>query len=120
MHYIYFNLHKKKWSTKNWKTKRVDGHCDLIVVNNATFKVSEKGRQRVLKTKQKNVHAGVLGTIRCKDKTLLWDINSFTEVTYNPYKYDSFVVKSTGVPIKGADRLVMINKKVYAKGLRYG
>ena len=89
---IYFNLHKKVWSIKDKKTNLVLGWTDKIRLIDCEFKVYESGRQRVLKERKKNVHAYVDGTVSNN-----FYISRFTHVaakfTYNPYKYDSFVVK---------------------------
>jgi len=60
-------------------------------------KVSEAGRQRVLREQKKNVHAGITGH--------LWHPprgpnGPTVEVTYNPYKYASFVYKATEAPLQ--------------------
>jgi hypothetical protein len=125
MHFVYFNLHKKLFSLRNTSTRRVEGHAKAVVLHDAIFKVSEAGRQRVLKEKRKNVHAGVQGKIQSvsltprnrlaanKLKTRDW-----IELTYNPYKYESFVVKSIEVPVKSAQEVILIDKKIYARGLK--
>ena len=62
--FVYFNLHKKVWSVKALEGPnkgKVIEHTTNINIANAKFKVSEAGRQRVLKEKKKNVHAGVTG-----------------------------------------------------------
>lgn len=85
--FVYRNLHKNCLSVKDMNTKRVVAHVRSITLADCTFKVSEKGRQRVLRERQKNVHAGVHG---------IWlesDLSSagMKRVMYNPYKYESFV-----------------------------
>ena len=55
---VYYNFRKKLFSVQekingSWK---VVEHTKEIFLRNATFKVSEAGRQRVLKQKRKNVH----------------------------------------------------------------
>lgn len=84
--FVYFNLHKKLFSVRDHITGIVVGHTNMIALENVTFKVSEAGRQRVLREKRKNVHAGVLGTV----KELPVPPPEFSAF-YNPYKYDSFV-----------------------------
>jgi hypothetical protein len=107
--FVYYNLHKHKWSVKDVKTGRVIGHYYDISLYNAKFKVSEAGRARVLKEKRKNVHAGVEGYLskhtlpRKMDGTILWASQSERhKVTYNPYKYDSFVTVPDGEAIHKA------------------
>ena len=107
--FVYYNLHKHKWSVKDVKTGRVIGHHYEVQLYNATFKVSEAGRARVLKEKRKNVHAGVEGYLttdvlaRKMDGTILWESQSERhKVTYNPYLYDTFVTVSDKEPIHKA------------------
>ena len=101
--FVYRNLHKNCFSVKCVKTGLVIAHVDEIVLENVTFKVSQAGRQRVLREKRKNVHAGVQGTW-VKNETA---VSLKHSVTYNPYKYDSFVEKATEVPVKTAARCVI-------------
>ena len=107
--FVYYNLHKHKWSVKDVKTGRVIGHYYDVSLYNAKFKVSEAGRARVLKEKRKNVHAGVEGYLttdvlaRKMDGTILWESQSERhKVTYNPYLYDTFVTVSDKEPIQKA------------------
>ena len=104
--FVYFNLHKKCFSIKALEGQfkgLVIGHTNSVLLSDVSFKVSQAGRSRVLAEKRKNVHAGVCGT---------WEDGIYDHVTverssllgqavaYNPYKYDSFVVRSTEQPIK--------------------
>lgn len=112
---VYFNLHKKTWSIKDKKTGIVIGYANWLPMKDCKFKVSEKGRQRVLKEKRKNVHAYVEGTISFE--TLHKSEVQHGSFTYNPYKYDSFVRFINGVvtPINGADYVTLgcLNKRPY-------
>jgi len=83
---VYFNLHKKKLSVQQKTAKgwRVWTHADKISLENVTFKVSEAGRQRVLRERKKNVHAFVEG-----DLVLLGESTKLQPrmwVSYNPYR----------------------------------
>lgn len=109
--FVYFNLHKKVFSIKDVKTGLVVAHTQRVVLEECTFKVSEAGRQRVLKEKRKNVHAGVRGKILDETVEFIQD-SIFENATYNPYKYDSFVDKETGEKLKTADLVILDNKKV--------
>jgi len=66
------------------------------------MKVNTKGRERVLKEKRKNVHAGISGYLSYPDPSFkAWDDIGWWEmspITYNPYKYNSFVDKRTEKP----------------------
>lgn len=79
---VYRNLHKGCWSIK--QNGLVKAHSDEVNLFDCEFLVNEKDRQRVIKTKRKNVHAFVKGYI--------WDtpFNLIKQVSYNPYVRDSF------------------------------
>lgn len=95
--FVYFNLHRKCFSIKALEgvnKGRVVAHSDKVLVFDATFKVSEAGRQRVLRERKKNVHAGVVGHwIGSIDDELTIEriVYNGTPITYNPYKYNTFV-----------------------------
>ncbi len=87
---VYFNLHKKVFSIKALSGEfkgRVIAHSEYVELENCKFKVSEAGRQRVLREKRKNVHAFVTGDLVSMDYTGICGEMAM----YNPYKYDSFV-----------------------------
>jgi len=109
--FIYRNLRTKTWSLRSSKG-RVVGHPREIWIDSPVFVVSEAVRQRVIREKMKRVHAGVRGFISTTRKVSLSDM---VEVTYNPYKYSSFVVVSNEMPVKSADLVFMDSKmKVWA------
>lgn len=86
---VYYNLHKKVYSIRCLKSKLVIAHCnDVIPLIDVSFKVSEKGRQRVLREKRKNVHAFVRGTISHFHN--MTDSTTYS-VKYDPYRFDSFM-----------------------------
>ena len=91
---VYFNLHKKKLSVRSCSTKRVVAHVDEIILDDAVFRVNERGRQRVLSQKRKNVHAYVRGVVADTKKNGMEML-----VTYNPYKYIKFVDTETKTPV---------------------
>lgn len=95
--FVYRNIHRKCYSVKLVKTGRVIAHVDSITLWGASFKVSEAGRQRVLREKKKNVHAGVVGIVA--DVNILCQLKG---VTYNPYKFTSFVMVDSEAPIYNA------------------
>ena len=87
--FVYWNLHKRLWSVKAMQGEnkgRVIAHVKGLALKDATFKVSRAGRERVLREQRKNVHAGVVGEL-LQGK----DFFGTTRVTYNPYKYTTFV-----------------------------
>lgn len=112
--FVYFNLHKKVFSVKALegdRKGRVVAHREYVMLENVTFKVSEAGRQRVLAERRKNVHAGAVGEWRDDVAVLKDDV----AVTYNPYKYTTFVNKETEQPVYTARRAVLQNKRIQAE-----
>jgi hypothetical protein len=57
-YFVYWNLKRDCYSVR-FKGK-VIGHYTSLVAANVRFKVSERGRQRVLAEQRKNVHAFVV------------------------------------------------------------
>jgi hypothetical protein len=78
---------------------RIIAHVDTINLTDAKFVVNESGRQRVLRERSKNVHATVHGTVG----TPGWKTG--IPVTYNPYKYSSFVFLADEKPVYRAPRV---------------
>lgn len=115
---VYRNLHKQGivYSVQDPRTGLVLGYSEEILLSNVTFKVSEYGRARVLRTKKKNVHAFVEGTLRGFQIADL----SFSEfmqmekVAYNPYKYTTFVHKETETPVHNAVTALIDNHGILA------
>lgn len=106
--YVYFNLHKHCWSIRH--KNRVIAHTNYVELENAQFKVSKPGRERVLKTKQKNVHAFVCGNLVSLEKTR--ETEGGELVTYNPYKFETFVKVADETPVLDAEVVIMENRKV--------
>lgn len=112
---VYFNLHKKLWSIKALEGSAkglVIGHANNVVLTNVKPKVSEAGRQRVLKEKKKNVHAGLVGELIFKDIPMVLSEDA-EEITYNPYRYNTFVYSNNEKEYSGSEFAYMSNKKVY-------
>ena len=109
---VYYNLHKHTFSV-TYKSK-VILHADYVKLGDVEFRVRKGGKEKVRAEKQKNVHAFVIGNLM--DYCEYPCENIPTEptdkiVTYNPYKYDSFVYKQTEEPVYTAKEVDMINSK---------
>ena len=106
---VYWNLHKHTYSVRNKRTGRVVFHGSSFQLEDAKFAVQQGGRERVLREGRKNVHAFVRG--------YFYDRGHYTEcselVTYNPYKYENFVVKDNETAIYESKR-VYLTKSDYA------
>ncbi len=105
---VYYNLHKHTFSIQHRTSKgwRVRDYADTVRLTDVTFKVSEAGRQRVLREGRKNVHAFVIGTLA--------DTVPDTphRVTYNPFKAPTFVRADDGEPVTEAPVAVLHHKQV--------
>jgi hypothetical protein len=128
---VYFNLHKHVWSIRaaeGPQKGKVVAHAETVTLRDATFKVSEAGRQRVLHEQRKNVHAVVRGallwhgtTAECDalGRQTFWadvygvDMMDCDPITYNPYKYKTFVAKSDESPVEQARFVHMSDRRVY-------
>jgi hypothetical protein len=83
--YVYWNLHEKCFSVR--QSNKVVRHLNSLCLKDVKYLVQPAGRAKVLRDKVKNVHAGLSGYYveSVPVPTISFD------VTYNPYKYDSFV-----------------------------
>jgi hypothetical protein len=114
--FVYFNLHRKCLSVKALEGERkgrVIAHADMVVLDNVTFKVSEAGRQRVIREQRKNVHAGVVGELESMGiNTAMLSIAEalYSPLKYNPYKFDSFVHAVNETPVRNAKRAIIASR----------
>jgi len=109
---VYYNLNKHTFSV-TYKSL-VILHADYVKLNDVEFKVRPGGKERVRKEKSKNVHAFVIGNLidYCEFPCENLPTDSLGNVvTYNPYKYDTFVYKDSEEPIYNAKEIEMINLK---------
>lgn len=93
--YVYYNLHKHCWSVR--ERGKVIAHLPSLTLEDVTFKVSLKGRERVLREQRKNVHAFAVGVL----KPALIVPPDALRISYNPYR-SSFFETSQGVPVHAA------------------
>ena len=105
---VYYNLHKHTFSvqTKTPKGWRVTDYADRLNLTDVEFRVSEAGRQRVLKEGRKNVHAFVIGTLTDEE------LDTPVDVSYNPYKAGFFYRKDNGEAVHSASKVTLENRQV--------
>ena len=122
-YFIYWNLHKDVYSLRG-RHGRVVCHAVAVHVHGAQFRVGQKGRDRVLESGHKNVHAGVSGeghALTCQPPSKRYA--GLTRVTYNPRKYETFVTVNGERPVISADEVWMVieenRPRLYARGLVY-
>ena len=75
---VYRNLTYKCWTICDAKDGKLYCHADSVDLRDCKFRVQPAGRARVLKEKQKNVHAYVVGKFH--------DVN-FEQAQYMPRGY---------------------------------
>lgn len=106
---VYRNLNQKCFSVRCMKTNRVIAHVQKIFLENITFPVSETQRQKVLESKQKNVHAFIQGFIS-KPKR----IKKETRISYDPYRHPFFFKVSSETEVGSANFCdINIDKGIY-------
>lgn len=98
--FVYKNLHatRKNNGVTVYSVKALEGpdkgrvvaRSSHVLLSDVRPKVSEAGRQRVLRERRKNVHAGLVGNLVSLEPTPFHG----EVITYNPYKYDGFVFKA--------------------------
>jgi hypothetical protein len=116
--FVYKNLHENCWSVKDRQTGHVVAHADRVELSDVELKVSPSGRRRVLEEQRKNVHAGLVGTLEDvqlrgkaypSQRYVVGQAPSKNAelITYNPYKYETFVIKADEKPVLTADSAVL-------------
>lgn len=129
---VYLNSHINKISIRV-KGKGVVAHACQVILSDAEFKVSERGRQRTIQKKQKNVHAIIEGDLIFADDLTYMEnkntrfkfirrqkmLDNDIKVVYNPYKYSKFTVEESNLSVTRAEQVSVIsNGLVMAKGVQ--
>ena len=128
---VYYNLHQHCWSVKDKETGHVVAHADTVTLSDCEFVVNEKGRERVIEEKQKNVHAFVRGKVTgidmadwmTKYPSRFENVgkaprkpNKAIAIGYNPYKYTTFVNRADETPVLESPKVVMkADRSVWAQ-----
>ena len=106
--YVYFNLTRKIWSVKALEGERkgkVIAHMPCLELADCTVKVSEASRQRVIRRGERDVHAGIIGTLVGEPGAVPAGAAS---VTYNPFRGPTFTIRETGADFTGAARVAFL------------
>lgn len=110
---LYRNLHKGCFSIQEYIPKkgyRVINHIsDGYILNNCSFRVYQSGREKVLRDKQKNVHAYVEFESYSPGLQIITDEQPY----YNPYKCNSFVSNKTLEPLNVISQLQVLNNQLF-------
>lgn len=118
--FVYKNLHRNCWSVRQDGLVKAHSDESPITLYFCNLKVNRKGRERVLREKTKNVHAGIEGYLRHEDMEVWHGWVDMVEITYNPYKYSSFVDAETKKPRYFADLCKLYKDKVLIERMTYG
>lgn len=109
---VYRNIRKDCYSIRDKKSGLVVEHTNgPLALENCILKVSKAGRERVLRERRKNIHAVIEGDILEVVPELEW-----TPLTYNPYKYESFVDRETQQPVLAAQYVLFTPEKAFYGG----
>ena len=116
--FVYKNLHKDCWSIRQDGLVKAHSDGSPISIYSAVMQVNKKGRERVLREKSKNVHAGISGYLRFDEDTVWHGWVDMVEITYNPYKYESFVHVQNKKPRYFASLCKLYQDKVLVESIR--
>jgi hypothetical protein len=78
--------------------------------------VQPAGRDRVRQEGKKNVHAFACGTYDTQclpNSVVIGGSEGMRKITYNPYKFDSFVYADDLTPVSKCDRVVLSDRNVW-------
>ena len=110
---VYRNLHNGMFSIMCPKTRKVFAWDKNMLLKDCSFKVRRGGRLKVLKTKQKNVHAFVYGYYYNSESDSNEDL---IKIKYNPYYADYFFLSENNSRIDKAPYVYFKNgSEIYAK-----
>ncbi len=111
---IAYHAVKKCFSIRHLKTRKVIGYTNRIVLRDVSFIVSQAGRNRVLRDREKHVHAFMIGTYEPNIQQLSrkkHGINS--EAYYNPYTTLMFINRNTNESLTCADLAICEERRVF-------
>jgi len=110
--FVYRNLRKNLISVRARNEPNAGKVIDWVenaVLYNPILSVSEASRQRVIRTKTKNVHAGVIGILKTFENSSDRIYKKICTAIYNPYKFNCFVDSITHKPITQAFDLAIVS-----------
>lgn len=99
---------------------KVIGHARNVVLEHARFHVNESGRQRVIETQKKNVHAWVLGHLVYASKEEVPVLDGGSKLSYNPFKGSYFYSTDSGEKVHSADQLLLTDTGIYGIRVKWG
>lgn len=106
---VYRNLRDEIFSIRSPGGKVITRRS-MVTLRDVKFIVQPAGREKVRREKRKNVHAFVKGAIILdipKELNHFHVNKEWRQVTYNPYRNESFVDVETNEPIEKAEYVYM-------------
>jgi hypothetical protein len=113
MVFVYRNLNKRCWSVRAMTGEnkgRILFHATELWLEDAAARVSTSGRNRVLRERQKNVHAGLVGVLTQPRHGSC----SLSPISYDPYRFDHFYEVKTLCPWHSGQVVSFEDKSVCA------
>ncbi|GGG18214.1 hypothetical protein [Paenibacillus abyssi] len=109
---VYLNLNKGScFSIRRKKTGLVLAYADSVTIQNAEFKVSSKGRARVIASGVRAVHAYVEGEFLAADGPAPPHVVNVGY--YNPFKTEYFIDECTKERVERSQTAHCQNRRVY-------
>lgn len=111
-YYIYRNLRTGGFSVRY--CGRVIDRLHTFTAEGVEFRVNEKGRQKVIKDRQKNVHAFVVAdkyTVEKYPILTVDEVDRMIRITYNPYTDTQF--KCHGFNFYSARKIIFQNGRCF-------
>lgn len=105
---VYRNLQIKGYWSVQYQGKVV-AHLTTVHLINVAFQVSEAGRQRVVNSGQKNVHACAAGVFTQQHQPTATE-----HISYDPYAHGHFYKAQDKMPVYAAGAVLLSNSKAYA------
>ncbi|MGF7036075.1 hypothetical protein J2T17_007126 [Paenibacillus mucilaginosus] len=108
---VYQNLNRDCFSIRSKKSGLVLAYAETVTLRNASYKVSERSRQRVLSSRVRNVHAFVEGEFVTADSPTPAGVGQIAY--YNPYTTDHFYNEQTRQPVRYTEIAHCQEKRVH-------
>lgn len=114
---VHYNLRRGDYVIS--QRGRVVAYAPALVLGEAEFRVSAAGRARVLRLRQRSVHAWIFGRLLSVGDGLTGSHaapSSAPRVTYNPFRSPTFELAETRRPVSSAAAVLCAGRYAYLIG----
>lgn len=94
--------------------KRI-GYDSVVSLDNPTFFSNERGSQKIAEGSAKFPVATVEGKYNPEERGLPQDVDSWSQVGFNPKRHSYFYEKESGEPVVGGEKAISLGNTVYVK-----